>query len=121
MHSSALSYDPHMDSDLPSLLLEPNLQGWSPCIRPSPSGGLLWHARTDAASHGVSMCRFIGTLPESWADPNLFLSLRVLNLQNNQLSGPLPNCKWSRSGGWRKLETLDLSRNRFHGEYLGHT
>jgi hypothetical protein len=64
--------------------------------------------------------RFVGALPQGWADPSFFLSLQVLNLQNNQLSGPLPNRRWGILGAWRKLETLDLSRNRFNGEQLAH-
>ncbi len=64
----------------------------------------------------MSACRFTGSLPEGWADPNFFISLRILNLQNNQLSGPLPNRKWNAPGAWRNLDYLDLSRNRFFGE-----
>lgn len=37
----------------------------------------------------------------------------ILNLENNSLSGELPNCGWE---NWRDLEVLNLGINQFSGE-----
>jgi hypothetical protein len=61
--------------------------------------------------------RFTGSIPDEWADPQYFTSLRVLDLSNNLLNAPLPNRKWNRLNAFRSIRSIDLSFNLFFGKW----
>ncbi|EIE22891.1 kinase-like protein [Coccomyxa subellipsoidea C-169] len=58
----------------------------------------------------------LGTLPETWAAPGSFPSLRLLALDLNwRVTGPLPQTWGSSTGSFRKLEGLHLDHNLIQG------
>lgn len=56
---------------------------------------------------------FSGSISQFLCHGNKSRNTNVLNLENNSLSGELPNCGWM---NWQKLKVLNLGNNKFYGQ-----
>ncbi|PRW33901.1 serine threonine- kinase [Chlorella sorokiniana] len=58
-----------------------------------------------------------GTLPETWGEPGSFPALALLNLNNNQLTGPVVPDLWAVGPAFNQLLDMQMARNRFSGTF----
>lgn len=58
-----------------------------------------------------------GTLPVTWGEPGSFPALTQLNLNNNQLTGPVVPDSWAIGPAFNQLLDMQMARNRFSGTF----